>query len=67
VRVADCGASNKRWSGMNMTNERESYPRILKCPDPDACGEEHNLCGQEDHHVGCECWECQTYVYTKLK
>jgi hypothetical protein len=50
-----------------MTNERESYPRILKCPDPDACGEEHNLCGQEDHHVGCECWECQTYVYTKLK
>jgi hypothetical protein len=52
---------------MNAIKMNEPYPRIDKCEDPDACGEEHNLCGNEDHHYGCECWECTTYYYRRLK
>ena len=45
----------------------EDYRRILRCPDPDNCDKEHNLCGNEDHHYQCECEVCMDYYYTKLK
>lgn len=45
----------------------QPYPHILRCPNPDNCDEEHNLCGDEDHHYQCECEECVDFYYRKLK
>lgn len=36
------------------------------CHDPATCDEEHNLCGDEDHHYGCECTLCVEH-YRSLK
>mgnify|MGYP001577394444 FL=1 len=43
------------------------YPEIKVCPDPDNCTELHNeLPGNENHHYGCECFDCILY-YRSLK
>jgi hypothetical protein len=43
------------------------FPNIRRCPNPETCDQEHNLCGEEDHHYGCECQVCQAYYYRVMK
>lgn len=59
-------------TGWDLTLEqaKKSALAVLEpflCTDPDNCNEEHNLCGNEDHHYGCGCDVCMRYYYLKLK
>jgi hypothetical protein len=62
------GLRSVKMNGQNMTPEKKTYElKKLVCMNPDLCDEEHNLCGNEDHHYGCECDQCLNYYYRKLK